>query len=143
LWIDGENGIAYPQQTRQMDRDSYVAVTSATFVSVHVGMTFVVPADAVTIAVYAYADAGTVGELRCVHDHASAVNTPTSVRTVNPPSIQQFTWDWRHGVPIGSTATMHIEARRVSGAGNVNIGPCVSGMSFTSHVVNHATTTGV
>lgn len=144
LWIDGENGIAWPYQVRAMERDTFTAVTSASFVSTHVGNTLNVPSDSMVLQVYAYVDAGTVGELRCTHNHIDAVNTPTAVRTVsNSGTVNTFAWNWRHGIPITGSASVHVEARRVSGAGNLYVGACVTGMGFTSHVTNSGTPTGV
>lgn len=144
LWIDGENGIARPYQVRAMERDTTTTVTSGTFVRTHVGHTLTVPSDALVIIVLAFVDAGTTGEIRVSHNHVGGVNTPTATQTfTNSATVASMTYNWRHGIPIGGNAVISVEARRASGAGNVYIGACISGVGFTSHVTNSGTVTGI
>lgn len=122
FYADTEMGLAAPYPPLQVvDPNEFIAVTSGAFVTTWVAKTEQLRADAVKVRVGWGADASTPGELR-VAIAGGFGNGETAEVALTAGTTGNAEFNWRHGVTLGvGPIWFLIEARRVSGAGNVNI----------------------
>jgi hypothetical protein len=105
-------------------------------------MTPYVTADAVQIQLAVGADAATTGEVRIT---TNVSGSPISaVLSVPASTAAAYEWKWKvPGMILGTgPITFQIQARRVTGAGNINVYPPTQ-MHETTAATIGATATGV
>lgn len=120
LQADTDAGLASPYQPLPaVDPFDFRPITSATFVAVWWNVAEVISADAVKVRIGFGADASTPGEVRVVIANAAGATSAIAL----PAGTSGFVeFNWRHGMTLqAGPVYFQVEARRVSGAGNVNI----------------------
>lgn len=136
-------GVAYPRLPMQILQSGlFVPVTSATFGPQWDLVCPYATANAVQVQTYVSADAATTGELRLTMNIGGSPVTATVAIPAASGNYYEFKW-----APVGlAVATgpivIGVEARRTSGAGNVNVYAPVQSYMTTAESIA-ATPTGV
>jgi hypothetical protein len=136
-------GIATPAPA-PMRSEVPVTVTSAAFVNIGTCALEMLATDAVRIRSTVTVDAATAGEIRLANVSAGTFTNAIAL----PAGFNGFAeFRWLHGLPIGNLGPFYfrLQARRTSGAGNVNVYPSDGGLvqQRGALMVPAATTTGV
>lgn len=135
-------GLVFPGMPAPMvnEQTGQIAVTSGTLVTTFGGQFDAATADSITVIVGWSTDAATTGELVLTNNVVGGASSSAKSLPAGSSGFQTFLW--KHSQPVGSGPFFPmLQARRTSGAGNVNVFT-----PYTSYQVpssrSGATTTG-
>jgi hypothetical protein len=139
MLLDEEHGWIVPRPQFNFVQDTFIPITSATYVNVWKSM-ISVTAKALVLVFLTTADASTVGKVRL---NLNGIFSDEITINATEQKVCRFTWDLRNKFDFGDDLTLRIQALRVSGAGNVNVySPDVCHMAAVN-LRSDATTGGI
>lgn len=143
VYLAESAGVVYPREALQITKwGDAVAVTDGAFSIIWGMVSAYATADAVQVQAYILADAATTGEARLT---VNLGGTPvTAVQSIPAASGAFYEWKWDVPGMVAGTGpiVVGLEARRTSGAGNVNVYPPIQAYMTTAASIA-ATVTGL
>lgn len=118
LLIDMEDGWVDPKFLYNFVEDTYIPVTSASFISTWKSGINIMGYGLVCRFI-ATADSGTTGEIKL--NLNNGVESDVISLSAGTQKLCEFVWDLEDRVPFNSEMILRVYARRVSGANNINI----------------------
>lgn len=116
--LDAEHGIVSPVGVLNWNKGDFVVVTSGTYVNTWQTQ-FVLTGTVLRVNLVVAADAATTGDVKLLLNGV----TSTAVHTVAASTALQYQFDWDLDgvVSLMQTNVVQIQARRLTGAGNINV----------------------
>lgn len=146
LLVDAEEGVLVPIRTIPWVEDTFIPVTSSSFQNTWKTY-FSVDALILVVVLLIGADSGTTGEIQInLSGDAGASYTASGTYTIPASTLTTYTYIWdlgELGIDFNTVAYAELEARRTSGAGNINVyNPLQCFLGARSQIPN-ATATGI
>lgn len=117
LLIDTEEGWVAPRITNSFVQDTFVAVTSGSYVGVWKSAVTLTGTTLVCDVVVGV-DASTTGNIRL---NVAGINSDAVACPAGAFTTCKFSWDLEGRVGLGGTHIVRVQAQRASGSGNVNV----------------------
>lgn len=118
LLIDTKYGFVFPTFHSYMVQDTYVPITSASYVNVFKAIQYI-SGQALIFQTLVTADASTVGKVRL--ELGGTHYTDEITINGGEQKVCAFAWDLTNKVNIGTKHALKLQALRVSGTGNINV----------------------
>ncbi len=139
MLVDTVEGIIRPKQIVQFIEDTFVIVTSSSFTNVYKAFV-AITSKIVYVKLIVNCPSGTTGEIRLElgTNFTDAISIPE-----NSSASYEFKWDISSIMNFNSEVDLRVEARRVSGSGNLLVfAPDAAYFETPSRMVD-ATSTGI
>lgn len=138
-----DDGVVHPVYHLPAYRaNDFVVVTSGTFVTTWQSSMSGCPAPALGFNTVVGCDPSTTGEVRLKITHSGGTLT-TDTKSCAANTFTNFDVRWEHDLPLREAFNIDVEARRTSGAGNVNVYSGKTGFYFSGVAELGATAGGL